>query len=180
MFCALKGATEMPCRAHHRHRPVTSVLLPAPDDVPATKDGASQRGGSALSLTPAESKVAISRRIFAAACTVGTASTAPVPSPSRMPRSRTGERPELLEDDRRPRLARTVARDQVPGDLGGKRRAISGRGRGDDPVDDHGHPTRRRTDDEAAQRRDLEAAELRQHDQRLRVRRGTPGQRPVR
>lgn len=34
MFWALKGATETPRRCSHRQSPVTTVLLPAPDDVP--------------------------------------------------------------------------------------------------------------------------------------------------
>ena len=34
MFCGLNGATLSPWRASRRHRPATSVLLPAPEQVP--------------------------------------------------------------------------------------------------------------------------------------------------
>src|SRR5665647_1203149 len=36
MFCALKGATDTPRRASHRHSPAVTRLLPASDVVPAT------------------------------------------------------------------------------------------------------------------------------------------------
>src|SRR3954452_4223920 len=35
MFCALNGATRMPLRAKSRHRPATTIDLPASDVVPA-------------------------------------------------------------------------------------------------------------------------------------------------
>ena len=42
MFCALNGATRTPCRASHRHNPVTTVDLPASDVVPATSSEPTQ------------------------------------------------------------------------------------------------------------------------------------------
>ena len=131
------------------------------------EDAAFQLEWSVLSLTPAESKVAISRRILAAACTIGTARAAPDPSPRRMPRSSTGTSPSSSEDDRRSRLARTVADDQIVDDLGRERRRHERRGRGDDAVHDDRHPTCGRPDDEPAQRGDLEPAELGQHHEGL-------------
>src|SRR5215475_3782784 len=46
--------------------------------------------------TPALSKVATSRSTRAAACTIGTASAAPDPSPRRMSRSSSGRRPSAV------------------------------------------------------------------------------------
>src|ERR1700743_1739691 len=37
MFCALNGATRTPCLASHRHSPATRTLLPASEEVPATR-----------------------------------------------------------------------------------------------------------------------------------------------
>ena len=46
MFCALYGATRTPRRASHRHSPVTSVVLPASDVVPAISSGLAVTGRS--------------------------------------------------------------------------------------------------------------------------------------
>ena len=124
---------------------------------------------SALSLTPAESKVAISRRILAAACTVGTANDRAGALAQPHVEVEDGRQAELLEDDRRSRLARTVPDDEVPDDLGGRTpRATSAAAAAMTPSTITGTRRDAAPDDESAQGGDLEAPELGQHDERAR------------
>ena len=72
-----------------RHRPA------ADDEHPPAGEHEPQRigVGGHFALTPAASKVATSCSTRAALATIGSASTAPVPSPRRRPRSTSGPSP---------------------------------------------------------------------------------------
>ena len=127
--------------------PPTRPRHPAPSvHCPAWRGSAQRRGSpsgrwargcSVLSVTPAESKVATSRRAARRPARAGSASTAPVPSPSRRSRSSSGRRPEGVEREPVPGLGRAVPGDAGV-DGGGRERGRDERGgAGDDAVEHH-------------------------------------------
>ena len=110
--------------------------------------------------TPAESKVATSRRIRAAAWTSGTARTAPEPSPSRRSRSKGGV--EVLEGRRRPGLLGPVPRDEVCRDTRAEGLRHKRGGAGDDPVEEDGGASGRGPEQEADEAGVLEPTDRRE------------------
>ena len=96
------------------------------------------------------------------------ASTAPVPSPRRSPRSSSGSRPRWRSATRGARLDRAVPGDhRVPAASGASAAAASAAADGDHAVEDHRHPARGGAEDEAGQRGVLQAADRGQHADRV-------------
>ena len=86
-----RGEADHPTGAQERGQPADNGRLARVRCRPAHQKAAGRvRHSSNFRLTPAESKVAISERMRAAACTIGTARAAPLPSPSRKPMSMSG------------------------------------------------------------------------------------------
>ena len=120
-----------------------------------------------VSVTPAAEKVAISLRIRSEASTNGTASRAPVASPSRMSRSSKGRIPRWRKDDLMARLGRSVGGDAIIPHLRTKSHGDQGGGSRDEAVQHDRHLQRRGPQNQADQAGDLEAAELGQHVERI-------------
>ena len=116
-------------------------------------------GSGSRSETPASSKVAMSDRVAAAASIRPMASTAPVPSPSRMSRSRRGRSPRCDEDDPVSRLRREVGGDEVVAHRGAQAVGDESGRAGDEAVEDDDATGQRAAEDDAGQHADLEPAD---------------------
>ena len=90
-------------------------------------------------------------------------SAAPVPSPSRICRSKSGHQAELVEHHLVPDLDAHVARQDVVDALVAEAHRGKRRGGADEAVHDDRHAVRRAAEEDAGHGGDLEAAHLGQH-----------------